>query len=245
VSDLLTPPAPVRPRAQGTEIGNLPSSPPARRAQRPRWRDTRLLFGVLLMVVSVVIGARFVSGATRTTQWLSVTRALPAGHVLTASDLAPVKAHLAAAAGSQYFTSEPLRLVGRTLIRPLAAGELLPSEALASGPAAASRVVPILVKAGRLPALAAGDHIDVYVLARSTGSGAGREVRVLTDVEFISQEIVGTGGASIQLRVTPKDAIGAVAASQSDRVDVVRVDRDASADPGESGPSSAPAYSGG
>jgi hypothetical protein len=69
-------------------------------------------------------------------------------------------------------------------------------------------------------------------------------VRVLTDVEFIAQEAVGTGDASLQLRVTPTEAIAAVAASQSNRVDVVRVDRDASSSPGEAGPSSIPAYDG-
>jgi hypothetical protein len=199
---------------------------------------------VLLIVVSVVVGARFVGGATRTSQWLSVTRSLPAGHVLTESDLIPVKAHLAGSAGRHYFTAAPSQLVGRTLARPLTAGELLPSDALSSGAAPASRVVPVLVKAGRLPVLVAGDHVDVYVLSRASGAGAGREVRVLTDVEFIAEEVVGTGESSIQLRVSPADAIAAVAASQSDRVDIVRIDRDSSASPGELGPSSAPAYDG-
>jgi hypothetical protein len=244
VTDLMTAPVPPRARPAGGNPSQTPSSPPGRRAQQPRWRDTRLLLGLLLIIASVVVGARFVGGATRTSQWLSVTRSLPAGHVLTVSDLIPVKGHLAGSAGHHYFTAAASQLVGRTLARPLSSGELLPSDALSSGAAPASRVVPVLVKAGRLPALVAGDHVDVYVLSRAAGAAAGREVRVLTDVEFIAEEVVGTGEASIQLRVTPVDAIAAVAASQSDRVDIVRIDRDSSARPGEPGPSSVPAYDG-
>jgi hypothetical protein len=244
VTDLMAPSAPARAGPLAPDASQVPSSPVGRRAQRPRWRDTRLLLGILLVIVSVVIGARFVSGATRTTQWLSVTRSLPAGHVLTATDLSPVPAHLAAAASRHYFTASAGKLIGRTLARPASAGELLAADSLAAGSAAASRVVPLLVKAGRLPALVAGDHVDVYVLSRAAGATTGREIRVLTDVEFISADAVGTGDTSIQLRVRPAAAIAAVAASQSDRVDVVRVDRDSSADPGEPGPSSVPAYDG-
>lgn len=222
-----------------------PSSPSGRRAKRPRWRDTRLLLGVLLILVSVVLGARLISSATSSTQWLSVTRSLPAGHVLVAGDLRAVKAHLPASASSQYFAAEPAELVGRTLGRPLAAGELLAAESLASGSAGASRVIPLVVKAGRSPVLSAGDHVDVYVLSKGTGTSAGRELRVLTDVEYVGEEPLSTGETSLRLRVLPGDAIKAVAASQSDRVDVVRVDRDASDQPGDAGPSSVPAYDGG
>jgi hypothetical protein len=244
MTDLMTPPASSSTRPGPDSAGGSPSSPVGRRAERPRGRDTRLLLGVLLIIVSVVVGARFVSGATRTVQWLSVTKTLPAGHVLTASDLVPTEAHLAASASRHYFRAPAVALVGRTLARPLSSGELLASDALASRSAPASRVVPLLVKSGRLPQLVAGDHVDVYVMSVAAGAASGREVRVLTDVEFIAQEAVGTGDASLQLRVTPTEAIAAVAASQSNRVDVVRVDRDASSSPGEAGPSSIPAYDG-
>lgn len=243
MTDLMSPPVRSSRSAAG-DTSQVTSSPAGRRVQRPRWRDTRLLLGVLLILVSVVVGARFVSGATRTSQWLSVTRSLPAGHVLVAADLAPVKAHLAEAAGRHYFTAAAPALAGRTLSRPLGSGELLPADALRSGSVAASRVVPLLVKAGRLPVLAAGDHVDVYVRSQVAGAASGREIRVLTDVEFIAEDVIGTGESSLQLRVKPDQAIAAVAASQSERVDVVRVDRDSAASPGEPGPSSAPAYDG-
>jgi hypothetical protein len=222
-----------------------PGSPLGRRVQLPRWRDTRLLIGVLLILVSVVLGARLISAATHTTRWLSVTRALPAGHVLVASDLIAVNAHLPTSASSHYFASDPSELVGRTLGRRVAAGEFLPAEGLVSGATGASRVLPLIVKAGRLPALSAGDHIDVYVLSRPEGAGAGREIRVLTDVEYVGQDALSTGETSVVLRVAPDQAVTAIAASQSGRVDLVRIDADTSNDPGDAGPSSAPAFENG
>src|SRR4051794_41445175 len=72
-----------------------PDLPPVgRRQARPRWRDTRLLVGVLLVLVSVLVGVRVVTAADATAPWLTVTSDLPAGHVLVPADLAPARAHL-------------------------------------------------------------------------------------------------------------------------------------------------------
>ncbi len=202
--------------------------------------------GVLLIVVSVVLGANLLASADRGNQWLSVTRALPAGHALVIGDLAPVKARLAPTVRGHYFTASASRLVGKQLRRPVSAGELLSDSAVASGAGRASRVVPVVVKSGRLPSLSAGDRVDVYVLSATPAQkGAGTEVRVLHDVEFVAEDVLNTGEFSVQLRVAPGDAIAAVAASQSERVDVVRIDRDGGSSPGEAGPSRAPAYEGG
>ncbi len=241
VTEMLSAAARVGPATEAGRGGALPS-PPGRRTHPARWRDSRLLAGVLLILAAVVLGARFVTAATASSQWLRAARPLPAGHVLVDGDLTPVKAHLPAETSRQYFTAVPARLYGRTLSRPISAGELLPADALASGRGAASRVVPVVVKAGRLPTLAPGDRVDVYVLSRPGGDRAAREVRVLTDVEFVAEEMLSTGEVSVQLRVSPATAIQAIAASQSERVDLVRVDRDAAADPGDPGPADVPAY---
>ena len=219
-------------------------SPPGRRVQRPRWRDTKLLAGVLLILASVVLGARLIGTASRTSGWLSVTRSLPAGHVLVAADLRTVQAHLPASSGGRYFASDRAALIGKTLTSAVAAGELLPAAALAASNKGESRIVPLVVRSGRLPGLAAGDRVDVYVLSKSAGATNGREVRVLTGAEFVSEDVLNSGDTTVALRVAPRDAITAVAASQSGRVDVVRVDgtdsgsSGSSGSSGESGPSS-------
>lgn len=227
----------------------MPTSPPAARITRPRWRDGRLVAGVLLVLLSVLLGARVVSAADTSTSYLSVNRPLPAGHVLSAGDLSVVRARLAGAAGSRYFRdTQRARLVGDTLTAPLVTGELLPASAVLTGSARpAARVVPVLVKAGRVPPVAEGDRVDVYVLSQSSGSGGSartdQEQLVLHDVEVVAVDAVGgDGDVSLRLRVEPAAAIRAVAASQSGRVDVTLVESAGDGGPGATGPASQPGY---
>jgi hypothetical protein len=226
MAQVLTRPGAPREGDQFDHATHSPDSPTGRRSGRPRWRDARLMTGVLLILASVALGGHLIGSASRTTAWVSVTRSLPAGHVLAAADLSTVQAHLPASTSGRYFATSS-GLAGKTLTTPLQAGELLPAAALAQAPAAEGRIVPVVVRSGRLPALAAGDRVDVYVLAKSSATTAGpngREVRVLTAAEFVSADVLSSGDTSLQLRVAPRDAITAVAASQSGRVDIVRVD---------------------
>ncbi len=227
-----------------------PNSPRGRRLGRPRWRDARLVTGLLLILGSVALGGHLIGSASQTTAWVSAARPLPAGHVLEASDLRTIQAHLPASAGARYFASTPAALVGRTLTSSVPAGALLPADALTQAPRAESRIVPVVVHAGRLPQLAAGDRVDVYVLSKSTGQSSGsaaangREVRVLSGAEFVTEDLLNSGDTAVQLRVAPQDAITVVAASQSGRVDLVRVD--GSADhAADAGPSSVAGFGAG
>lgn len=267
---LAPPTSPARP-AVSSPPPAVPPSPDMRRVGRPRWRDSRLLVGILLVLVSVGVGARVVSGAQQTGSWVSVGHDLPAGHVLTDGDLATARAHLVGAGSDRYYRAERRTdLVGHPLLHGVGGGDLVARDAVAYSSAPASRVVPVLVKAGRLPALSVGDHVDVYVLDRAAGagsspqqpaapggpagaaapggaagavgaSGAGRELLVLTDVEYLGGTALGSGDTSVQLRVPPSAAAPAVAASQSERVDLVRVDAGSNGVRG-AGPASVPGY---
>ncbi len=238
MTQVLTRPGAPQRRSEFDHATHTPGSPRGQRTQRPRWRDARLLTGVLLILASVALGGHLIGTASRTAAWVSVTRSLPAGHVLDAGDLRTVAAHLPASTGGRYFSSTEA-LVGKALSSPVQAGELLPADAVARAPRVESRIVPVVVHSGRLPELAPGDRIDVYVLAKSTADAAGangREVRVLSGAEFVSEDVLASGDTSVQLRVPPQDAITVVAASQSGRVDLVRVDgsSDRPSDPGPS-----------
>ncbi|WP_163553253.1 SAF domain-containing protein [Candidatus Frankia alpina] len=246
--------APVR-----SEAPPPPGSPPARRLTRRRWRDSRLLIGVLLVLVSVVVGARLFALADSTRQWVVAKSALPAGHVVVAGDLTTVSARLDDATSDRYYPGDRLRdLTGATLARPVDAGELVSGADFAGRNTQSTRLVPVIVKAGRLPALEPGAHVDVYVFsagaAAATGSGdqagdqpnqpnqpapaagAGAESLVLHDVEFVGLEKLASGDRSLTLRVPVDNAIQAVAASQSERVDVVKLERDSRGGVGSTGP---------
>lgn len=250
-------PVTVRPEP----IAPPPPSPPARRLGRRGWRDTRLLLGVLLVLVSVVVGARLFATADRTGSWVVARTDLPAGHVVTADDLTTTRAQLDDDTVHRYYPGSRIdELVGGTLARPVSAGELIGGADFAGEDAPATRLVPIIVKAGRLPELSPGDRVDVYVF-QSAGAGAitgtggdqpdqqpqapaggGTEVLVLHDVEYVSQERIATGDRSITLRVPVDAAIRAVAASQSERVDVVKLEPDGRGGVGEPGPTAVPGY---
>lgn|GEM_PF-619018 len=252
----------------------VPPSPPARRLGRRGWRDTRLLFGVLLVLVSVVIGARLFQSADRTAAWVAAKADLPAGHVVTAADLVTVHAQLDDDTAARYYPGRRMKeIVGGTLARPVGKGELLSGGDFAGEDSPATRIVPVVVKAGRIPDLAPGDHVDVYVYqpagavsgtdngtgtSGATGDpngqgqadgvgtpaagGAGAEVMVLHDVEFLGEERIASGDRSLTLRVPVDAAIRAVAASQSARVDIVKLEPDGRGQVGGTGPTAAPGY---
>lgn len=249
--------APARPEATPP-----PGSPPARRLTRRRWRDSRLLIGVLLVLVSVVVGARLFASADSTRQWVVARGDLPAGHVIVNGDLTTAPARLDGRTAARYYPGSRLRdLTGATLARPVDAGELVSGTDFAGRATQSTRLAPVIVKAGRLPELEPGDHVDVYVFQAgaaatgpagqggSTGQGgtggqsqaapaaaAGAESLVLHDVEFVSLEKLASGDRSLTLRVPIDNAIQAVAASQSERVDVVKLERDSRGGVGVTGP---------
>ncbi|MCM3885952.1 SAF domain-containing protein [Frankia sp. R82] len=252
------------------ETAAPPASPPARRLTRRRWRDSRLLVGVLLVLVSVVVGARLFASADSSRQWVVARGDLPAGHVVVAGDLGTVSARLDGATSGRYYPGARLGdLTGATLARPVNAGEFVSGGDFAGRDRTATRLVPVIVKAGRLPALEPGDHVDVYVFqagasaggAAQTGgpgggsgaanstttpaapaAGSGAETLALHDVEFVEVEKLASGDRSITLRVPIDGAIAAVAASQSERVDVVKLERDANGGVGATGPTSTAGY---
>ena len=65
---------------------DLPS-PRASRLPRARWLDTRLLLGVLLVLLAVVLGAKVLADADERVEVWSVTRDLGSDTVLTSSDV--------------------------------------------------------------------------------------------------------------------------------------------------------------
>ena len=60
-------------------LGGTPSSPWARRGSRPRWRDPRMLLGLLLVLASVLLGAKVLEAADDTVPVWAVSRDLPDG----------------------------------------------------------------------------------------------------------------------------------------------------------------------
>jgi hypothetical protein len=151
-------------RAPGSAVagGGMPSGPAPRRVRPPRWLDLRLVLGVLLVLGSVLLGARVVSAADATVPVWAASADLAPGTKVSIDDLVAVDVRLDAAAKAYLSTSE--RPDGWLLSRAVRAGGLLPSSALEETSELVQVALP--VQAGYVPpALARGQLIDVYAVA--------------------------------------------------------------------------------
>ncbi|WP_309229891.1 MULTISPECIES: SAF domain-containing protein [unclassified Blastococcus] len=146
-----------------TSSAGAPATGPApRRVRPPRWLDLRLLLGVLLVLGSVLLGARVVGAADATVPVWAAAADLAAGTELDADDLIAVDVRLDGAADAYLSTST--RPAGRTLARAVRAGELVPGSVLEE--AAGLVQVALPVQAGYVPpGLRRGGLVDVYAVA--------------------------------------------------------------------------------
>ena len=207
---------------------SLPS-PRAARLRPPSWLDGRLLLGILLVLASVVLGARVLAAADRTERVYATTQDLASGTTLEADDVRAVRVRLFSGA-QRYLDGDGPKPVGYVLARAVGAGELLPRAALDNG-ALAARIVAVPVSPHHFPAgLGHGDKVDVYRTPRARPGGpAGRPSLVLAaaTVEDVNDTRTGRlsagGDAGVLLRVPPDRVVGLVDAIQGGSIDLVRV----------------------
>ena len=204
------------------------SAPPARRATRPGWRDPRIVLGVLIVAASVLAGAALLgSGEDTDTVW-AVRKDLPEGTQLTADMVRQRAVHFADGADAVRYVTGPVP-AGRTLSRPVGAGELLPRAAL-GGSSRHLVEVPLRVDVDDVPAtVREGSTVDVWVAPRDAAPDAQQRARrVLTDVVVVRLPRVGTSLApetsrQVIVAVPPgtrlEDALGA---TSSGRVVITR-----------------------
>jgi hypothetical protein len=187
------------------------ASPQPRRLRTPKWLDVRLAAGLALLLGAVLLGAKVVSAADATTPMWAAAHDLAPGSVLTDGDLTAVRVRLSEGAG--LYLEEKTRPVGRTLSRPVSAGELLPQRALTATVPGTTVTVPL--SAANAPKITRGERVELWVTTRTCSA-----VPILDDVTV--QEVqAGTGGAfatgatqGVVVRVPPDQAqrlVGALA----------------------------------
>jgi hypothetical protein len=234
---------------------SVPGSAP-RRVRPPRWLDLRLVLGVLLVLGSVLLGARVVAAADATVPVWSAAGDLAAGTVLIAGDLVAVDVRLDDVAGAYLATST--RPEGRTLARAVRSGELLPRTALEEPAELVQLALP--VQAGYVPpGLERGQVVDVYAVAdpaagaTAAGDGSVALVVAAAPVQAISgrtEGVLSTATTTVQVVVSvPTEQAPAVLGAIGGRPLVVVVhgsvdDAGAAASvPAAAAPSSAPSSS--
>jgi hypothetical protein len=167
----------------------------ATRLRRPSWRDPRLLVGMLLVLVSVVVGVRAAALADDTVPVFAATSALPSGHVLTGSDVRVVRVHLGAGVAG-YLSARRTLERGLVLARPIGAGELVPVAALGAPSSMTRRPVSVPVPAPAPVGLEPGTCVDLWSSAKESGEGATGyrpPVRIATGAEVFAVRQSGSG----------------------------------------------------
>ena len=201
--------APVAGRADAPPAGPVP-----RRVRPPRWLDLRLVLGVLLVLGSVLVGARVVTAADSTVPVWSAAGDLAAGTVLTDADLVAVQVRLDDVAGQYLATSTQPE--GRVLGRAVRAGELLPRSALEGATGLVQLALP--VQAGYVPpGLQRGQVVDVYAVA---DPAVGAAAQTDGDVDLVVsaapvQTVTGRGDGVLSTATTTVQVVVAVAAEDA------------------------------
>jgi hypothetical protein len=191
-----------------------PGGPAPRRVRPPRWLDLRLVLGVLLVLGSVLLGARVVTAADATVPVWSATGDLAAGTVLADGDLVAVQVRLDDVAERYLATStDP---AGRVLGRAVRAGELVPRSALEEATGLVQLALP--VQAGYVPpSLTRGQLVDVYAVADpvvgATGQTGGDVELVVSGAPV--QAVTGRGDGVLSTATTTVQVVVAVAAEDA------------------------------
>lgn len=201
-----------------------PTSRPveARRFTLVRWKDPRLLIGLLLVAASVVAGARILSAGDETSAVWALRSDVRAGAAAAAGDLERVRVHLDDDNGRRYVPAEGpasdafVDTLGRHVwTHDLRAGELVSRSALTEADAASGAELPLRVETGSLPAdLGAGDSVDVWVSREGPAAGGDEAASP------------GSARAIASARVINVRATNAALSDTGTQVVLVAVDRD-------------------
>lgn len=212
----------LRPTSPAARNGVHPAGPvAAQRLSSSRWRQPRLVLGVLLVAASMVLGGRVLAGLDDSVLVWQVESPARAGSSMSGIEVRAVSVRFDDAdTEAAYLSAEQPVPTDAVVARPVAAGQLLAVADVVPADGRAAAQLPLDVPAGSLPLdLAVGDRVDVWVvpgLADADGSAVipgqpvrGEAVRVLQDVRVTAVSPLGTTvGDTRQLVVDILDANG-------------------------------------
>ncbi len=182
------------------DMAELPKATAAR-LRKPSWRDSRLIVGVVLVLLSMAIGAKVVAAADDTIPMYAAAATLVPGQPVTQGDVKRVDVQLGADQ-SRYVAADHDIAPGTFALRDVRAGELLPTSALGNSADINLKPVSVPVDGGAAAQLAVGSIVDVWVNAKDPGSATekyGKPVKTLESAPVASTPDVsggGLGGAS-------------------------------------------------
>ena len=177
------------------DMAELPK-PTAARLRKPSWRDSRLVVGVVLVLLSMAIGAKVIAAADDTVPMYAAAAALVPGQPVTQKDVRRVDVQLDANEG-RYVAADHDIAPDTFALRDVRPGELLPRSALGTKADINLKPVSVPVDGGAAAQLAAGSIVDVWVNAKDRSSGAdkyGNPVKTLEGATVVRTPDTSGGG---------------------------------------------------
>ncbi|AKU16243.1 SAF domain-containing protein [Luteipulveratus mongoliensis] len=191
--------------------------PAAQRLQKPSWRDSRLVIGVLLIVLATVGGATVIQRFDNSVEVLQASRSLVPGQPITKDDVRTVRVRIDRA-GSTYVSATRALPTGR-LVREVRPGELLPRSAIGSPAQVEVKAVSVRIDPSLAAALVPGSIVDVWVSAKRDVAGAATYAKPTRMIEraVVSRVPaddgrfgIGSGQDAAVHVLVPKDRVAAV-----------------------------------
>lgn len=201
----------------------------ARRVERPRWLNLRLILGLLLFSLAFLGGQRLLAQADTGVLVWSARGDLAVDQILTSEDLVPVQARLDPQVLDGYVMADEA-VSGVVVTRPLLEGELVPRSAIAAAEVGEGRsiTIPVAPEHAVGGMVRPGDRIDV-ITTFDAGDVRARTitlihaVRVL-DVVEAEGLVLGEGQmAGITVEVPPGDAARLAFAIRTGEIDIARL----------------------
>ncbi len=199
----------------------------ALRLRRPRWRDPRLLIGIVLVLVSVIAGMLLVSRLAATTTVLVARGDVVVGDVLESDDFTTAELRLGEQV-ARYADSPDDIPDGAVATATVHAGELLPLSAIGQADGVQLRPVVVAVDSAVAASVGPGAQVELW----TTPTGTSTEARA-TSTLLVEDGVVRSvdEGSSLGMRsmtievLVPADDVPAVleALAADDRLDVIAV----------------------
>jgi hypothetical protein len=159
------------------------------------WRDPRLLLGIMLVLLSTVVGAKLFAAQDDTVPYWSVRTSVAAGDAVKRDDLVSTRVRLGAPTRNAYLQVAdefPARISELTWAHDVAAGVLLEDSALVVDGEQAAGELPLNVASGSYPLdLRSGESVDVWV-----GPGQGEPIEDKSALVLHAARVLSTGGDS-------------------------------------------------
>ncbi|WP_446665412.1 hypothetical protein [Flexivirga sp. B27] len=204
--------------------------PAASRLQRPSWRDSRLVVGVLLVLVATIGGAAAMRHYDNSVEVLQASHPLVPGEHITASDVHAVKVRIDKS-GSTYLRADGPLPKGQVL-REVRGGELVPRSAVGKSNKVQVKAVALPVEADQSANLVKGSVVDVWVSTKDqnkTGQESYAAPTRLIDRATVARVPSGGSGFSVSTDsgavhvLVPDDKVASVlaAVNQGAKVNLV------------------------